>query len=129
MSMQISFPGGVAVSARLGSFNLLTDQPVAAGGEGSAPSPYELFLASIGCCAGFFALRFCQQRELPTEGLSLTLDWHRDPETRRTDKIVIQIKLPAGFPEKYRSAIIRATDQCSVKKTILDPPDFDVVTL
>jgi len=126
MSMQISFPGGVAVAAQIGSFNVLTDQPIAAGGDGSNPSPFELFLASIGTCAGFFALRFCQQRELSTEGLSLTVDWQRDPETKKLQKIVIRIKLPDGFPDKYHSAIIRATDQCSVKKAILDPPEFDV---
>jgi len=129
MTMQISFPGGVAVAAQLGSFTILTDQPAAAGGQDEAPSPYQLFLASVGTCAGFFALRFCQQRDLSTEGLGLTLDWQRDPETRRTEKIIIRIKLPEGFPDKYRAAIIKATDQCAVKKTILDPPEFDVVAL
>ena len=129
MSMQISFPGGVAVSAQYFSHNILTDQPASAGGDGKAPSPYELFLASIGTCAGFFALRFCQQRDLSTEGLSLSIDWERDPETRRTQKIAIRITLPDGFPEKYRSAIIKATDQCAVKRTILDPPEFEVTTI
>jgi ribosomal protein S12 methylthiotransferase accessory factor len=129
MSMQISFPGGVAVCAQIGSFNILSDQPVAAGGQGSAPSPYELFLASIGTCAGFFALRFCQQRELSTEGLSLSFDWQRDPDTKRLEKITILITLPDGFPEKYRAAIIKATDQCAVKKALLDPPEFAVITL
>jgi ribosomal protein S12 methylthiotransferase accessory factor len=129
MSMQISFPGGVAVCAQIGSFNILSDQPVAAGGQGSAPSPYELFLASIGTCAGFFALRFCQQRQLSTEGLSLSLDWQREPDTKRLEKITIQITLPDGFPEKYRAAIIKATDQCAVKKALLDPPEFAVIAL
>jgi len=128
MSMQISFPGGVAVSAQVGSFNILTDQPSAAGGQGSAPAPYDLFLASIGTCAGFFALRFCQQRELTTEGLSLSLDYHRDPEKKKLQKVVIRIQLPDNFPEKYRSAIIRATDQCAVKRALVDPPEFEVTT-
>ena len=128
MSMQISFPGGLAVSAHIGAFQVLTDQPTTAGGQGSAQSPFELFLASIGTCAGFFALRFCQQRDLSTEGLSLTVDWQRNPETRNLQNISIMITLPDGFPEKYRSAIIKATDQCSVKKAILDPPEFIVTT-
>ena len=127
MAMQISFPGGVAVTAQVGAFEVRTDQPVGAGGAGSAPSPYDIFLASIGTCAGFFALRFCQQRELATEGLQLSLDYRRDPETKRLDKISIRIQLPAGFPEKYRAAIIKATDQCAVKKAILDPPEFEVI--
>ncbi len=128
MPMQISFPGGVAVAAQLDSFQVLTDQPVAAGGAGSAPSPYDLFFASIGTCAGFFALRFCQQRQLSTDGLSLSLDYRRDAETKALQQVDIKIKLPVGFPEKYRGAIIKATDQCAVKKAILDPPEFSVTT-
>jgi len=129
MEMQISFPGGVAVQADYKGFQVVSDQPAAAGGENRAPSPFDLFLVSLGNCAGFFALRFCQQRELSTEGLALTLDSERNPETKRLDKISIRIQLPAGFPEKYRQAIIKATDQCAVKKAILDPPAFEVVTV
>ena len=124
MSMQISFPGGVAVAAQIGEFSLLTDQPVASGGDNSAPSPYALFLASIGTCAGFFALRFCQQREIATEGLGLSLDIERDAESRELRKVKIQ--LPPGFPEKYRKAIIKATDQCAVKQAIIAQPEFVV---
>ena len=126
MSMQISFPGGVAVAAQIGEFSLLTDQPVASGGDNSAPSPYALFLASIGTCAGFFALRFCQQREIATEGLGLSLDIERDAESRELRKVKIAIQLPPGFPEKYRKAIIKATDQCAVKQAIIAQPEFVV---
>ncbi|HEY5672751.1 MAG TPA: OsmC family protein [Malonomonas sp.] len=128
MSMQISFPGGVAVAAQLGEFSLLTDQPVASGGANSAPSPYAMFLASIGTCAGFFALRFCQQREIATEGLGLSLDIERDAESRELRKVKIAIQLPPGFPEKYRKAIIKATDQCAVKQAIIAQPQFEVTT-
>lgn len=126
MSMQISFPGGVAVAAQVGEFELLTDQPVASGGANSAPSPYALFLASIGTCAGFFALRFCQQREIATEGLALSLDIERDGESRALKKVKIAIRLPEDFPEKYRKAIIKATDQCAVKQAIIAQPAFEV---
>ncbi|WP_303720634.1 OsmC family protein [Malonomonas rubra] len=128
MSIQISFPGGVAVAAQVGDFEILTDQPVTSGGQGQAPSPYDFFLSSIGTCAGFFALQFCRQRELPTEGLGLTLDIKRDPETRALLKVMIDIHLPEGFPEKYQRAIIRATEQCSVKKALSAPPEFLVRT-
>ncbi len=126
--MKITFPGGVAVNAEFDSFTVKTDQPVRAGGQGANPSPFDLFLASLGTCAGFFALRFCQQRELPTEGLSLSLDIERDPEKKLPSKVRIVITLPEGFPEKYRDAIIHATDQCAVKRSIADPPEFEVVT-
>ena len=127
--MEITFPGGLAVDARFDGFCVRTDQPVDYGGENSAPAPFDLFLVSIGTCAGFFALRFCQERELPSEGLKLTLETERDAERHRMSKIRLIIHLPTGFPEKYRRAIIRATNQCSVKRAILDPPEFDVVTI
>lgn len=126
MAMEITFPGGVAINAEFDGFTVKTDQPERNGGEGSAPSPYDLFLASLGTCSGFFALRFCQQRELPTEGLGLSLDLERDPETKKLTKLKMDIKLPDGFPEKYKKAIVRATEECAVKKVILDPPEFEI---
>ncbi|TYO98934.1 ribosomal protein S12 methylthiotransferase accessory factor [Geothermobacter ehrlichii] len=128
MEMKISFPGGVAVQAEYKGFTVLSDQPESNGGRNQAPSPFDLFLASIGQCAGFFALRFCQQRQIATDGLHLTLKTERDPERKRLEKIAITIHLPDGFPDKYRQAIIKATDQCAVKRAILDPPAFEVVT-
>ncbi len=128
MDMNISFPGGVAVQADYKGFSILSDQPEANGGADQAPSPFDLFLASLGNCAGFFALRFCQQRQLDTKGLSLTLKGSWDPAAHRLARVAINIQLPAGFPEKYREAIIKATDQCAVKRAILDPPEFSVST-
>ncbi|HSH68359.1 MAG TPA: OsmC family protein [Deferrisomatales bacterium] len=129
MSMEIHFPGGVAVTAQYKGFTIATDQPEGNGGANSAPSPFDLFLASLGTCAGFFALRFCQQRDIGTAGLRLTLDSERDPETHRVSQVRIEIHLPEEFPEKYRKAIVRATDQCSVKRHILEPPAFAVVAV
>lgn len=127
--MNITFPGGVAVNTEYKGFTTETDQPEVNGGDNNAPSPFDLFLSSLGACAGFFALRFCQQRELDTTGMRLTLDIERNPESKRLDVIKIVIHLPADFPEKYRKSIIRATDQCAVKKVIDDPPEFSVVTV
>lgn len=127
--MEITFPGGVQVNAQFKGFEIATDQPQAGGGQNSAPSPFDFFLASLGTCAGFFALRFCQQRELPTTGMRLELTSERNTETKRLDRVEITLHLPNGFPEKYRSAIIRATDQCAVKKALLDPPQIELVTI
>ena len=127
--MEITFPGGVRVNAHLNGFEVITDQPEKNGGGNSAPSPFDLFLVSLGTCAGFFALRFCQQRKLPTDGLHLSLATEHNRETKRLDRGEITLKLPDGFPEKYRSAIIRATDQCAVKKALVDPPEIDLVTI
>lgn len=129
MTMNITFPGGVSVQADYQGFQVLSDQPEGGGGQNSAPSPFALFLISLGNCAGFYALRFCQQRDIDTDGLRLTLDVERHPETRRLEKVSINIHLPQGFPEKYRQAIVKATDQCAVKKVLADPPEFVVATL
>jgi ribosomal protein S12 methylthiotransferase accessory factor len=129
MDMQISFPGGVAVEAEFSGFRILTDQPVDSGGDGSAPSPFALYLASIGTCAGFFALRFCQQRGLETEGLGMSMSVERDEESRLPSQVKLTIQLPEGFPDKYSKAIIRATDQCAVKRSLQSPPEFVVETV
>jgi len=127
--MEITFPGGVRVNAQYSGFDIATDQPEKNGGENSAPAPFDLFLVSLGTCAGFYALRFCQKRELTTDGMRMSLTTRRNPETKRLDRIEITLNLPDGFPEKYRGAIIRATDQCAVKKVLVDPPEIELVTV
>ncbi|OHB25524.1 MAG: osmotically inducible protein OsmC [Desulfuromonadaceae bacterium GWC2_58_13] len=124
--MEITFPGGVVVEARHESFTIRTDQPEADGGGNSAPAPFALFLASLGTCAGFYALTFCQQRQIDTTGLKLNLTWERDNELHRLSRIGLAVTLPEGFPPKYRQAILKAIDQCTVKRTILAPPEFTV---
>ncbi len=126
--MEIRFPGGVLVEAQHEGFAVLTDQPAKDGGTNTAPSPFDLFLVSLGTCCGYYALRFCQERGIPTEGLALSLATGRDEARKRFSKIRIEIRLPEGFPEKYRAAILRAADQCSVKRHVLDPPAFEIVT-
>jgi putative redox protein len=129
MQIDITFPGGKRVDAAFGPHLIKTDQTPDAGGEGSAPSPYLLFLASLGTCAGIFVLGFCQSRGLPTEGLKLTQSVGWNPVTHQLDLVRIQIHLPAGFPEKYKDAVIRAADQCAVKRTFAAPPEFEIVTV
>jgi ribosomal protein S12 methylthiotransferase accessory factor len=126
MSMEVRFPGGLKVEAVYRGQTIATDQPEPAGGEGSAPAPFDLFLASIATCGGFYALAFCQQRDLSTAGLAVTMETVRDPELRRITKIDLHLTLPEGFPEKYRQAIVRAVDQCAVKRHIVDPPEFGI---
>jgi putative redox protein len=126
MKMDIRFPGGVGVNAQFKGFTVATDQSREHGGSGAAPEPFDLFLSAIGTCAGFYALRFCQERGIDTNALSLTLSTEPDPERRRLAAIRIETHLPAGFPEKYRAAILRAIDQCAVKRHIVDPPRFEL---
>jgi putative redox protein len=127
MRIETSFPGGVRVDADVRGFRIATDQPVAYGGEGTAPAPFDLFLASLATCAGLYAVQFCRQRQIPTEGLALSLEALRDPETRLLSDLRIDLTLPLEFPEKYRAAIERAVDLCAVKRVIDVPPRMRTV--
>ena len=124
--MKVSFPGGVRVDAEYKGFVIKTDQPAYQGGEGSEPAPFDLFLASLATCAGYYVLAFCNKREIPTENAAVVMKTRRNPETRRIEKISIEIQLPPEFPEKYKKAVIKAVDSCSVKIHILNPPAFEV---
>ncbi len=115
MSMRVVFPGGKRVNAEYKGFTVATDQPVEAGGANSAPSPFDLFLTSLGTCAGYFVLAFCQRRDLPTDGLALNLDAVRDPGGHRIARIRIEILLPRRFPTDYVDACVRAAEQCAVR--------------
>jgi len=128
-AMNIRFPGGLAVEALHEGFAIRTDQPVAQGGSESAPTPYDLFLASIGTCAGLYAMRFCQQRNLDSEGLGLAVTPETSADRKRVFAIRIEVALPPTFPEKYREAILRAVDQCKVKRHLLEPPQFLVTAV
>jgi ribosomal protein S12 methylthiotransferase accessory factor len=123
----LSFPGGKRVDARVGGFVVATDQPAEQGGQGGAPAPFDLFLASIATCAGIYALGFCQARGLATQGLGLVQRAVFDPDTHLPTRVELELTLPEGFPERYRPAIQRAVEGCKVKKTIAAAPVFDVV--
>ena len=128
MEMSIRFQGNKKVAAEFAGFTVATDQPKSEGGEGTAPSPFELFLASLGTCAGFFVLSFCQKRGLPTEGIELlqTTDW--DPAKHLVSKVTLEIRVPPSFPEKYRESLVHAANLCTVKRHLQEPPKFELVT-
>ena len=128
MDMEVYFPGNKRVYARYKGFTVETDQPVQADGDGTALSPFDLFMVSIGTCAGFYALSFLQKRGLPTEGAGVVLRQDRDPQTHLVSRISVEIKLPASFPEKYRDAIVRAVEGCTVKRHLDNPPAFETYT-
>ena len=122
--IEVGFPGGQRVDARFRGLSVVTDQTVEHGGEGSAPQPFDLFLASIATCAGIFALKFCQARSLSTEGLSLTMDWQGNQTDPSAAQATLRLTLPDGFPDKYRDGIVKAMDLCAVKRAIQNPPRF-----
>ncbi len=124
--MKIRFPGGQRVDAFYRGFTIRTDQPEAEGGENSAPSPFDLFLSSIGTCAGFYVLNFCRERNIPYQDIELILSAERNQVKGLIGKITIELKLPADFPKQYREAVVRVANLCTVKKHLADPPEFHI---
>jgi putative redox protein len=124
MELIIDFPGGSRVDAHFGNFTVPTDQPPGA----VAPSPFAVFLSSIGTCAGIYVLGFCRQRNLPTEGLRIIQRVHSDSSTGMVDKIDLEIEVPPEFPGKYRDSLIRSAELCAVKKHLEHPPRIEITT-
>jgi ribosomal protein S12 methylthiotransferase accessory factor len=128
MEMIIDFPGGARVDAHFGPFTVKTDQPPSGGGEGSAPTPFQTFLASLGTCAGIYVLGFCRNRGLPTDGIRIIQRMQNNPATGLVGKVELEIQVPPNFPEKYYAALIRSAEQCAVKKHLENPPVFEIHT-
>jgi putative redox protein len=128
MEMIIDFPGGARVDAHFGPYTVATDQPPAGGGEGSAPTPFAVFLASIGTCAGIYVLGFCRQRGLPVDGIRIVQRMFSNPMTGMVGKVELEIQVPPTFPEKYRPSLIRSAELCAVKKHFEQPPVFEITT-
>mgnify|MGYP001241893026 CR=1 FL=1 len=128
MEMVIDFPGGARVDAHFGPYTVKTDQPPAGGGEGSAPTPFATFLASIGTCAGIYVLGFCRQRGLPTEGIRIIQRLHSDRFSGLVSKIDLEIQVPPTFPQNYVPALIRSAELCAVKKHFENPPEFEITS-
>jgi ribosomal protein S12 methylthiotransferase accessory factor len=127
--MEITFDGGKVITALLNGHVIRTDQPLDNGGTNTAPAPFDLFLASIGTCAGIYVKSFCNRRGISTEGISIIQTLENDPEKKVPSSIRLEIRLPASFPEKYKDAVINAADLCTVKKTIAYQPKFEITTV
>ena len=113
------------VVAHVGPHDIVTDQPVSNGGDGSAPTPYELFLASIAACAGTYVQHFCALRSIDTTGLVIR-EWPRYDQKGALVAVELALELPPSFPPRYQEALIRVVEQCSVKRAIAGGPQFQV---
>lgn len=122
--MEITFDGGKVVTAHSHGHIIRTDQPVDSGGTDSAPSPFELYLASLGTCAGIYVKSFCDNRQIPADNIRIIQTMEYSKETGLPVTVKIDIKLPEGFPEKYKDSIIHVAGLCKVKKSIASPPEF-----
>ena len=125
--MEITFEGGKVVTAIIHGHSVKTDQPTDSGGQNSAPSPFDLYMASIGTCAGIYVKSFCDNRNIPTDNIRIMQNVKYDKETGLPTNITIDIQLPADFPEKYKASVIHVAGLCKVKKSIINPPEFSIV--
>ncbi len=129
MEMVIDFPGGARVDAHFNSYTVKTDQSPMGGGDGSAPTPFSIFLASLGTCAGIYVLGFCKQRGISTDGIRIV---QRDiPDIVNhgmVGTVQLEIQVPPEFPKKYFDALVRSAEQCAVKKHLEKPPVFEIYT-
>jgi len=124
--IRVSFTGDRRVDADMGSRTIRTDQSVVHGGGDTAPEPFDLFLASLATCAGYYVLSFCHTRGIPLEGVQLTQRHQLDEFTHRLIRVDIMLQLPPAFPERYRSAVLQAAAQCKVKRVLMSPPEVVV---
>jgi putative redox protein len=124
--MEISFPGGQKVDALYGGFVIKTDQPVEDGGGSSAPPPFSLFLASLGTCAAYYVLAFCQRNDISPKNIKITAYIDRNDMTHMVEEYKIGIQLPKEFPPKYKNAIVKSAESCIVKKHFEKPPHFTI---
>lgn len=122
----LSFPGGKKVEVIYGKHKVLTDQPIESGGDDEAMAPFDLFLASIISCSGIFALSFLRKRNLNEEGLNIKMYPQWNEEEHRVTNIELEVETPEDFPEKYKGALEKVLDACTVKKHIYNPPEFNI---
>ena len=126
MEISVSLLDGQKQRAKFGSLEVISDQSINAGGGAEHPEPFDYLLVSMVLCAGFYARKFCEQREISTEGMTLTQNNENiDEEGKKL--FSIEINLPDGFPQKYKKALIAAVNTCTVKKVIQAQPEFSVV--
>jgi putative redox protein len=126
IKFDILFTGNKKVDAHFRGFTVHSDQPIADGGDNAAPSPLEIFLVSIGMCAGFYIISFCQSRSIPTKNISMSQTVVRNDKTHTVERVMIDINLPPNFPEKYKAAVVKSAQSCSVKKFLEAPPEIQI---
>ena len=124
--MKVHFEGKKQVIAEVNGFTISTDQHPQGGGEGLYPEPFTLFLASLATCAGIYVRGFCDQRGIPTDGITLTQDQQFDPIRRVISHFNIDIHVPQDFPEKYDKAVIQAASLCAVKRHLREDIELSV---
>lgn len=129
MEIKVTFPGNKKVDAQIGEYTIHTDQPTQGGGDGTAPSPFILFLASLGTCAGIYIKSFCDSRGISTEEIEIIQKFEFDRVSNRISKVILEVQLPSDFPEKYKDAVLLSANQCAVKQYLANPFEVESVAV
>ncbi|PMR73597.1 OsmC domain/YcaO domain-containing protein [Billgrantia endophytica] len=129
MEINVNFLENLRLEAKFDDFTVITDQPIRYKGDGSAPSPFDYFLASSALCAAYFVRVYCLARDIPTENIRLSQNNIVDPENRYNQIFKIQVELPEDISDKDRQGILRAIDRCTVKKVVQAGPEFQIETV
>ncbi|MFP4261884.1 MAG: OsmC domain/YcaO domain-containing protein [Halomonas sp.] len=126
MEIKVNYLDNLRLEAKFDDFTVISDQPIRYKGDGSAPGPFDYFLASSAMCAAYFVKVYCNARDIPTENIRLSQNNIVDPENRYKQVFRIQVELPEEISDKDRQGILRSIDRCTVKKVVQEGPDFDV---
>jgi len=124
MEIKVNFLDNLRLEAKFDDFTVVSDQPIRYKGDGSAPGPFDYFLASSALCAAYFVKLYCNTRNIPTDNIRLSQNNIVDPENRYNQIFKIQVELPADVSEKDRQGILRSIDRCTVKKVVQTGPEF-----
>lgn len=129
MEITVNFLENLKLEAKFDDFTVTTDQPIRYKGDGSAPSPFDYFLASSALCAAYFVRVYCLARKIPTDDIRLSQNNIIDPENRYKQIFKIDVELPASISDRDRAGILRSIDRCTVKKVVQENPDFKIETV
>ena len=129
MEIKVNFLDNLRLEAKFDDFSVIADQPIRYKGDGSAPSPFDYFLASSALCAAYFIKVYCNSRDIPTDGIRVAQNNIVDPEDRYNQIFQIQVELPESLSEKDRTGILRSVERCTVKRVIQTGPEFKIDTV
>ncbi len=127
MKIEVSLLQGQQLQAQFGEHTIVSDQSIAAGGNEEYPEPFDYFLASMPLCAAFYIRKFCQQRDICTDGIKVVQDNENiDEANKYKKKFTVKVELPDDFPDKYKKALVASANTCTVKKVIQAVPEFEI---
>ena len=129
MEIKVDYLDNLRLDARFDDFSVIADQPIRYKGDGSAPSPFDYFLASSALCAAYFVKVYCKSRDISTNGIRIAQNNIVDPENRYKQTFKIQVELPEHISDKDRQGILRSIDRCTVKKVVRTGPEFVIETV